>query len=78
MLAGKSSAGVTPEVNVREHVTHMPLPSSNKAAHSGFRTQRCHQKSKTGVSVAPQKGLISSKNFIKKKSCTEMLFSNTK
>ena len=34
----------------------------------GFETQgRRHQKSKTGVSVAPQKGLISSKNFKKRR-----------
>ena len=33
----------------------------------GFETQgRCQQKSKTGVSVAPQKGLMSSKKFFKK------------
>ena len=25
------SAGVAPEVNIREHVTHTPLPSANKA-----------------------------------------------
>ena len=67
MLATKRSAGVTPEVKLREHVTHMPPYSSNKAAHSGFETQRRHhQKSKTRVSVAPQKGLMSSKNFLKK------------
>ena len=29
--------------------------------------RRCHQKSKTGVSVAPQKGLVSSKNVIQVK-----------
>ena len=35
--------------------THMPLPSANKAAHSRFEIQSRHQqKSKTGVSVAPQ------------------------
>ena len=62
MLAAKRSAGVTPEVNLREHVTHMPQPSINNAAHSGFETQRrCHQKSKIGVLVAPQKELMSSK-----------------
>ena len=34
-----------------------------KGIHHSFETQgRCHQKSKTGVSVAPQKGLMSSKN----------------
>ena len=50
MLAAKRSAGVTPEVNLRE----MPLPHMNKAVHSVFEYQRrCHQKSKTGVSVAP-------------------------
>ena len=54
--------------NLREcvTVTHAHLPSMNKTAHFGFKTQRCHQKSKSGVSVAPQKGLISSKNnFLK-------------
>ena len=40
MLATKRLAGVAPEVNLKEHVTHMPLPSANKAAHSGFETQR--------------------------------------
>ena len=59
MLAAKRSAGVAPEVNLC-----MPPPSANQAAHSGFETQRRrHQKSKTGVSVAPQKGLVSAKNF---------------
>ena len=59
MLAAKRLAGVAPEVNLREYVTHMPLPSSNKAAHSCFETQRRrHQKSKTWVSVAPRKGLM--------------------
>ena len=56
MLAAKRSAGVAPEVNLREYVTHTPLPNSIKAAHSGFETQsRHHQKYKTGVSVAPKK-----------------------
>ena len=55
-LTTKRSAGVAPDVNLREHVTHTPLPSVNKAAHSGFETQRRrHQKSETGASVAPQK-----------------------
>ena len=46
----------------------MPPPSANKATHCGSKTQRRHhQKSETGVSVAPQKGLKSSKNF--KKAC---------
>ena len=42
--------GVTPEVNLREYITHKPLASVNKAVHSGFETQRRYlQKSKTGV-----------------------------
>ena len=65
MLAAKRLVGVAPEVNLREHAVHIPLSNMNKAAHSGFETQRCHQKSKTGVLVAPQKGLMSS-NFFKK------------
>ena len=56
MLAAKRSVGVT------------PLPSANKAAHSGFETQRRrYQKSKTGVSVVQQKGLMSSKKVLKKR-----------
>ena len=63
MLATKRSVGVTPKVNLRECVIHMPLLSVNKAVHSDFETQRRHhQKSKAGVSVAPQKGLMSYKN----------------
>ena len=40
-----------------ECVTHTPPPNANNAAHSGFETQRRHhQKSKSGASVARQKG----------------------
>ena len=61
MLAGKRLAVVALDVNFREYVICMPPPSLNKAAHSGFETQRRHhQKSKIGLSVAPQKGLMSS------------------
>ena len=67
MLASIRSPGVVPEVNLRESVTCMPLPSMSKAAHPGFETQkRCHQKSKTGVSVAPQKGTYVLKTKLKK------------
>ena len=39
----------------------------NKGTHTGFKTERrYHQKSKTRVSVAPQKGLMSSKIVFKK------------
>ena len=62
ILAAKRLAGVAPEVNLKECVTHMPLSATYKAAHSGFETQRKHhQKSKTGVSVAHNKRLMSSK-----------------
>ena len=47
MLVLYTGKDVAPEVNLGE--------SMNKAAHSGFETQRRrHQKSKTGVSVFPQ------------------------
>ena len=56
----KRLTDVAPEVDLREHVTHTPLPS----VPSGFETQmRCHRKSKTGLSVAPQKGLMLPKNI---------------
>ena len=58
MLAAKRSAGVAPEVKLKEGVTHMCQPSMNKAAHPGF-----------GISVSPQKGLVSTK--IKKNTSPE-------
>ena len=62
VLATKRSVGVTPEVNLRN-----PLYTGDGACkwgiHPGFETQgRCHQKFKTGISVAPQEGLMSSTN----------------
>ena len=67
ILVAKRSAGATLEMNLREWVTHTLPPSANKAVYSGFETQnRCHQKSKTGVSVTPQKGLMSCKRNLKK------------
>ena len=42
MLAAKRLAGVTPEVNLMETLTHTPPPSVNKTTHSGFETQRRH------------------------------------
>ena len=60
MLATKKLAGVAPEVNLQEHVPHTPPPSANKAAHSGFETQkRRHQKSKTGDQWPHKKDLSS-------------------
>ena len=66
MPAVKRSADVTLEVNLKN-----PLHVGNKAhkqgIHPGFETQgRHHQKSKTGVSVAPQKGTCFLQNFFKK------------
>ena len=73
MLATKRSADVTPDVNLREHITCAPLSSTNKVDHSGFETQRRHhQKSKTGESVAPQKGLVPPNN-VKKLSETPII-----
>ena len=40
MLAAKRSAGVTPEVNLREYTSHIPVPIVNKATHSGFEIQK--------------------------------------
>ena len=36
MMATKRSVGVVPEMNFMEHVTCTPLPSANKAVHSGL------------------------------------------
>ena len=66
MLAIYTSRDVAPEVNLRECISHMPLQSLNKAAHSDFETQgRHHQKPKTGVSVAPKMDMCPTKNLKK-------------
>ena len=73
MLAVKRLAGVAPELNLNEHVTDTPLPRANKAAHSGFESQRRHyQKSKRGVTVAYKLDLCPSK--IKKKTFNRRLY----
>ena len=63
MLTSIQSAGVAPEVNLRN-----PLCAGEEARkqgiYPGFETQGRHlQKSQTGVSVATRKGLMSSKFF---------------
>ena len=64
MLAINTGKGVTPDVNLRECISCMPLPSANKATHSGFETQRRHhQKSETGISVARKMNMCSTKIF---------------
>ena len=64
MLTAKRSAGVVPEVNIRECITSlMPLPNANNPHQAGFETQRRHQQMpKTGT---PQKDICPPK--IKKK-----------
>ena len=62
MLNSIQSAGVAPEVNL-SNLLHAGDKARKGGIHPGFETQgRHHQKSKTGVSVAPRKGLMSSKN----------------
>ena len=62
------TAGVAPEVNLDDVYTLlMPPPGVNKAAYSGFEAQRRrHQKSKIGVSVAPQKSTDILQKMLKK------------
>ena len=49
------------------YISYMLPPSTNKAAHSGFETQRRrHQKYDTGVYVAWKNGHVSHKKFLKK------------
>ena len=56
-LAIYTGKSVALEVNLRKRISHTPLQSMDKVAHSAFETQRrCHQKSETGVPVAPKNG----------------------
>ena len=62
MLTSIQSAGVAPEVNLRNSL-HAGDKACKQGIHPGFEAQgrRC-QKSKTEVSVAPREGFMSSKN----------------
>ena len=51
----KSLAGVVPEVNLREHVTCIPLPSAKKASHSGFEIKRSPNR---GISGTPKRTYV--------------------
>ena len=69
MLATKKPVGVAQDMNLLKqiYISHTPQPCVNKTTHSYFETQRRrHHKPKTVVSVAQQKGLMSSKLFLKK------------
>ena len=67
MLTSIQSAGVAPEVNLRNSL-HAGDKVRKQGLHPGFETQvRLYQKSKTRVSVAPRKGLLSSQKFFLKK-----------
>ena len=57
MMAAKRSAGVAPEVNLR-NLLHV-----GERIHNGFKTHGRLQKSKIGASVAPQKELVSKKKL---------------
>ena len=61
-------AGVTPEVNLR-NLLCSGEKADKQGIHPGFETQgRRHQKSKTGVSVAAQKGPVCYRHFKNQKS----------
>ena len=62
MLAVERSAVTTAEVNLRNPF-HAVKEAGKLGFHPGFEAQgRCHQKSKTGVSVTQRKGQMSSNN----------------
>ena len=63
MLAVKRSAGIVPEVNVREHTSHTHPSSVNKAAHSGFKTQEMSPEVQNRSIIGPIKGHVSTKNL---------------
>ena len=66
-LGTKRWAGVIPEVNLRNPL-HAGDEASKQGIYPNFQTQSRHQwKYKIGISVASQKGLMSSKDFWKKK-----------
>ena len=73
MLALKTSAGVAPEVNLR-NLVHAGDKACKPRIHPDFETQgRHHQKSKTGVSVAPQNRTDVFPNFLSTLLCSKQV-----
>ena len=63
VLAIKTSAGVASQVNLKNPL-HIGNGHASNGIQPGFETQvRRHQKSMTGISVAPQKGPLSSQKL---------------
>ena len=73
MLAIKRLSGVIPEVNLRECASHIPLPSANKSAHSGFETQRRHHQKSKHVYQWPHKRTWVHQHFFEKKKYLDSL-----
>ena len=66
MLAAKTSAGVTPEEDLREHVKHTPLPNVNKSAQSGFLAEETSPEVQNGGISSPiKRDLCPPKIFLK-------------
>ena len=71
MLAIYTGRGVAPEVNLREHISHMPPQSSNKAAHSVLKPRGDITRSPKQGYQWPQKWTCVQQKFLKKKNvCT--------
>ena len=66
MLAVKRSAGVAPEVDLYLCTLHLLPQKANKAEPTLVLKPRNHQKSKTGVPLAPKKDMCPPK-ILKKK-----------
>ena len=63
-LAIKRSAGFAPEVNLGECTSFIPLPSVNKAAYSGFETQRILTRSPKQIYVSTNMYLQKSSDLL--------------
>ena len=66
MLVPKRLADVAPEVNLRDHVTHMPMPSANKAPHSGFEIREISPEVQNRGISGPTKRTYVLQKFLKK------------
>ena len=65
MLAAMKSAGVAPEVNLKEHLTHKPLQNTNKAAHSDFKIPRGDVQNR-GISGQTKRTYVFQNFFLRK------------
>ena len=78
MLAIYTGRGVTPEVNLREYISHMPSQSLNKLPTLALKPRGDVTRSPKQGYLSPQKWICVQQKFLKKQQTIDTNYSNKK